>query len=370
MGGKVLPFPRRIHRRRKKHSRHSELPGTVVAHPHAVSTQLRITQYDSKKYHQQESLTNAAATSALDEIETSPKQVTWIDIGGLRDTDLIHKIGNKFKLHALALEDAVNTHQRPKVDVYHDHVFVVAHAHLPDANESLQVALFLGSNFVISFHESNRDCFATVRKRISASQGRIRDCGADYLLYVLLDMIVDGYFPALEHHGERLDALDNQIYARTEQNLIDEIHSVRTELLTMRRSIWPLRDAINTLIRGPSDFISTETGLYLRDCYDHTIQLIDVMEADRELCADLRDFYLTTVSNRMNQVMKFLTIIATLFIPLSFITGLYGMNFNTKASSWNMPELNWTAGYPFALGLMTAMACGLLYFFWRKGWLT
>ena len=172
-----------------------------------------------------------------------------------------------------------------------------------------------------------------VKKRIEAAKGQIRECGADYLLYALIDVIVDGYFPALEEYGERLDALDDRVSSRDERSLIDQIHNVRSELLSIRRAVWPLRDTINSLIRDSGELIHDETDLYLRDCCDHTVQIIDVIETDRELCADLRDYYLTVASNRMNQVMKFLTIIATLFIPLSFITGLYGMNFNAQAST-------------------------------------
>jgi len=296
--------------------------------------------------------------------------VTWIDIGGLRDIELIHEIADRFGFHPLALEDAVSVHQRPKVDVYKDHLFVVARAHIPGTVETEQVSFFVGRNFVVTFQESDADCLESVRKRIEAAQGRICECGADYLFYALLDVVIDGFFPALEGYGERLDALDDRVSLSSEQNLISEIHTVRMELLSIRRAVWPMRDVINTLIRDSGDLISSDVDLFLRDCYDHTVQMIDVIETDRELCADLRDFYLTVASNRMNQVMKFLTIIATLFIPLSFIAGLYGMNFNTQVSDWNMPELNWAMGYPFALGLMSATASGLIYFFWRRGWLS
>jgi magnesium transporter len=247
---------------------------------------------------------------------------------------------------------------------------VIARAHRRDVSlETEQIAMFLGPHFVVTFQEREDDFLDTVRQRILAGAGRIRTCGADYLLYSILDTVIDDYFPVLEQYGEKLDALDDQVSSSGERALISEIHNVRSELLCLRRSVWPLREAINSLIRDSGDLISDETGLYLRDCYDHTVQIIDVIETDRELCADLRDFYLTIVSNRMNQVMKFLTIIATLFIPLGFIAGLYGMNFNPKASPWNMPELNWTLGYPFALAVMAATSASLIVVFWRKGWL-
>lgn len=308
--------------------------------------------------------------------QMSDSAVTWLDIDGLGDADVIEQVGQIFKLHPLALEDVVNVHQRPKVEMYGEYVFVIVRAHSRvegksegDCVEMHQVALFLGRDFVVTFRERGVQCFDGVRKRIQTKRGRIRKAGADYLLYTLLDAVIDEYFPALELHGERLDSLDELISAGAEQDLVHRIHEVRSELLMIRRAVWPLREAINTLIRDSGELISDETDLYLRDCYDHTVQIIDVIETDRELCADLRDYYLTVVSNRMNQVMKFLTIIATLFIPLTFVAGLYGMNFNTHASTFNMPELNWTLGYPFALAVMTATAFGMLWYFHRRGWL-
>ena len=309
--------------------------------------------------------------------QLSESPVTWLDIDGLGDADVIEQVGQMFHLHPLALEDVVNVHQRPKVEMYGDYLFVIARSHSGlDANDATaalemhQVAMFLGRDFVITFRERGVHCFDKVRTRIQTSRGRIRESGADYLLYTLLDTVIDGFFPALEQHGESLDSLDDLISAGSEQDLIHRIHEVRSELLMIRRAVWPLREAINTLIRDSGDLISDETDLYLRDCYDHTVQIIDVIETDRELCADLRDYYLTVVSNRMNQVMKFLTIIATLFIPLTFVAGLYGMNFNPQASAFNMPELNWTLGYPFALAVMLATALAMLWYFHRKGWLS
>lgn len=360
-----IQLPKRIQQRFQRQTAPGSLPGAVVPHPDAPQPIVRVLQYgpDDCSEH------DVTDMERIPELVGS-SAVTWIDVDGLGDAKIIMQIGDQFGLHPLALEDVVNVHQRAKVETYDDHLFVIARAH--SIGESLateQVAMFLGRNFVITFQEREVDCLEPVRRRILQAQGRIRNNGADYLLYSLLDAVVDGYFPALEKYGEKLDVLDDYISASAERNLIQQIHNVRNELLLIRRSVWPLREAINTLIRDSGELISDETHLYLRDCYDHTVQIVDVIETDRELCSDLRDFYLTVVSNRMNQVMKFLTIIATLFIPLSFIAGLYGMNFNPNASSWNMPELNWTFGYPFALGLMGATAIGALTFFWRKGWL-
>ncbi|TWT71486.1 magnesium/cobalt transporter CorA [Crateriforma conspicua] len=303
--------------------------------------------------------------------------VTWVDVCGLGDADVIATIGKAFDLHPLALEDVVNTHQRPKLEMYGDSLFFVASAmpkHGPDQEDlsfdSHQIAMFLGRTFVVTFREPETNGIEGIRKRLKASRGRIRQANADYLLYALIDATVDSYFPVLEEHGERLDALDESISENPQEEVIRQIHDLRSQLLTIRRSVWPLREAINSLIRDSDDLVSDETDLYLRDSYDHTVQIIDVIETDRELCSDLRDFYLTTISNRMNQVMKFLTIIATLFIPLTFVTGLYGMNFNTQASDLNMPELNWPLGYPMVLLVLASTSIGLLLFFRKKGWLS
>lgn len=361
-----IQLPRRTKRREKRRTKPGSVPGQLVPHPQASDSQIHAIQYDEQRCESRE--LKEGDFEQMTPEKSAGDGVTWIDVKGLAGVDSIHAIGQAFGLHPLALEDVVNVHQRPKVEMYGDHLFVIARAHIPGTLDSEQIAMFLGCNFVITFQEDNVECLEPVLRRIEQGHGRIRQHGADYLLYALIDIIVDGYFPVLEDYGERLDALDDRISSNQERNLIDEIHSVRSELLSIRRAVWPLRETINSLIRDSGKLIHDETDLYLRDCYDHTVQIIDVIETDRELCADLRDYYLTVASNRMNQVMKFLTIIATLFIPLSFIAGLYGMNFNTQASSWNMPELNWTMGYPFALGLMTALAGGLIGFFWRRGW--
>jgi magnesium transporter len=360
----AIRLPKRIKQRFQRRTQPGTGPGVVVADPAAPAPIVRLIQYSSKHASKVE-------VTDLDNLAEVLEggSITWIDVDGLGDADVILRIGEQFGFHPLALEDVVNVHQRAKVEMYGDYLFVVARAYSQNGSlDTEQVAMFLGRNYVVSFQEREVDCLDAVRRRIAKGQGRIRELGADYLLYSLVDAIVDSYFPALEKHGERLDALDEQIAADAERDLIDQIHAVRSELLAIRRAVWPLREATNALVRDSGDMISAETDLYLRDCYDHCVQIIDVIETDRELCADLRDFYLTVVSNRMNQVMKFLTIIATLFIPLSFIASLYGMNFNTQASNLNMPELNWPFGYPFALGLMLATAGGLLLFFRRNGW--
>ena len=296
--------------------------------------------------------------------------VTWINVAGLGDAATIAKLGQIFGLHPLALEDVVNVHQRAKVEEYGDHLYLVGRVvQLAEHLQTEQISLFVGKNYVLSFQERSDGCMSPVVERVRVARGRIRSAGPDYLAYSILDSVVDSYFPALEQFGERLDALDDRVGAQNADEAMGRIHEVRSELLMLRRSIWPHREALNILARDPHPLICNETRVFLRDCYDHTVQLIDLLETYREMCSDLRDVYLSLISNRMNEIMKVLTVIATIFMPLSFLAGVYGMNFDTKASPWNMPELGWAWGYPFALGLMAASVGSMLLYFRRRGWL-
>jgi magnesium transporter len=207
-----------------------------------------------------------------------------------------------------------------------------------------------------------------VRDRIRAGKGAIRKQKGDYLAYTLIDSIIDGFFPVLEAYGERIEELEDEVVTNPTRRTIEKIYQIRRELLALRRAIWPQRDAINVLIRDGSDLISPDVRVYLRDCYDHAVQVMDMVETYRELTSGLMDVYLSSVGNRMNEVMKFLTVMSSIFIPLTFIAGIYGMNFNTEKSPLNMPELNWYWGYPVCLAVMVAIASGLVYFFWRRGW--
>lgn len=296
--------------------------------------------------------------------------VTWINVTGLGDLDVVRRMGEIFGLHGLAQEDVINVHQRPKVEEYADHLFIVTRmiaAGSPPTTE--QVSMFLGERFLLTFQERPGDCFDPVRARLRAARGQIRSRRVDYLSYALVDAVIDSYFPVLEELGERLEELEDRVIAAPADMEVAELHAIRRELLTMRRAIWPQREMVNALTRESSPYVTEYTRPYLRDCYDHTIQLMDIVETYREIATGLVDVYLSSVSTRLNEVMKVLTIIATIFIPLSFITGLYGMNFDSAVSPWNMPELEWYWGYPMAIGLMTAVAGGLLYYFYRKGWL-
>jgi magnesium transporter len=296
--------------------------------------------------------------------------VVWVDVVQFGDAGLIIELGNAFGLHRLALEDAVNTHQRPKVEEYDNYLFIVAlMLSEPGIIETEQVAFFLGDGFLVTFQEKPGDCFGKVRDRIGVAQGRLRTSGADYLCYALLDSIIDAYFPALELQGETLEILEDEVITDPVPESVAKLHGMKRDLLLLRRAVWPHREMVNTLLRDEHPLIARDTRPFLRDCYDHTVQLMDIVETYREIASGLVDVYISSVSVKLNEVMKVLTIVATLFMPLGFIASLYGMNFDRQVSPWNMPELTWYYGYPFALSLMACSAGGLIWYVWRKGWL-
>ncbi len=359
------------HRKRRKprfhrHSKPGASPGTLHAAPDTLQPVIQVIAFNGDRMVEQPVDDVDQLSHVLDET-----MVTWINVDGLGDAKTIRKIGERFGLHSLALEDVINVHQRAKVEPYSDHLFIVTRQIVLTASEHLeseQISIFLGKNYVVTFQQRPGDCFDPVRERIRTSRGRIRSAGADYLAYALIDAVIDSYFPVVEKFADHLEELEDQVAMRQSPDVIDRIHEVRNDLLLLRRSVRPHRDALNELVRDEHPLIGSETRVFLRDCYDHTIQLIDLLEVYREMCADLRDYYLSIVSNRMNEVMKVLTIIATIFIPLGFIAGLYGMNFNTSLPG-NMPELNIPYGYVGAIAMMSLVAVGMLVFFWRSGWI-
>jgi magnesium transporter len=296
--------------------------------------------------------------------------VVWVNVNGLGDAVTIQKLGEMFGLHRLALEDVVNVHQRAKVEQYGDHLFIVVRtveSQVPIGTE--QISMFLGRNYVLTFQERPGDDWNPVRERLRQKRGRIRMSGADYLAYALIDAVIDSYFPVLDALGDQVEQLDDELSRNPRQPMMGRVHDIRVSLHLLRRSIWPHREALSALTREHLELITDETRIHLRDCYDHAIQIMDLVENDRDLCSDLRDFYLTAVNNRMNEIMKVLTVIATLFMPLSFIAGVWGMNFDPDTSPWNMPELRWWYGYPMAWGVMLAVAAVMMYFFYRRGWM-
>jgi len=299
--------------------------------------------------------------------------VSWVDVQGLGSEDVLQRMGQVFDLHPLVLEDVVNVPQRPKVEEFGHQLLIIARMVTPDDDGKgfigEQVSFILGQHYLLTVQEEPaHDAFGPVRERIRTNKGLIRRQNADYLAYALLDAIIDGFFPVLEYYGERIEELEDEVVANPSRKTLEKIHELKRELLTLRRAIWPQRDAINMLIRDGSPLISDEVRIYLRDCYDHAVQVMDMVETYRELASSLMDVYLSSVSNKMNEVMKLLTIISTIFIPLTFIAGIYGMNFNTEKSPLNMPELNWFWGYPICILAMVLIAGGLVIFFWRRGW--
>lgn len=343
-------------------------PGTLGIDPHAPKPVLTATAFGPDGVIEQ-------TIQTIDELPELRKRfpILWLDVSGLGDAEVITGVGTLFGLHRLALEDVVHLHQRAKVEQYDQHFYIVVREPEPrttgaDGWRAEQISFFLGRDFVITFQETAGDSFDPVRNRLRRG-GPIRSRGADYLAYALIDAAVDSWFPVLEDVGERIDTLEDKVLADQRKGLVAEIHQLRRELLAFRRAVWPLRDSLGMLYRDPSPLIKDETRIYLRDCYDHAVQIIDLVENYREMVGDLTDVYLTSVSNRMNEVMKVLTVISTIFLPLSFIAGVYGMNFDRGSSPLNMPELGWKFGYFFALFLMVATALGLLAYFWRRGWL-
>jgi magnesium transporter len=302
------------------------------------------------------------------------ESVSWVDVQGLGSEDILQRLGQVFNLHPLVLEDIVNVPQRPKVeDDYEDHLVMIARMVIPKHSGgfySEQVSFILGKRYLLTVQEEpEHDCFGQVRLRIRYNKGSLRKLGADYLAYTLLDSIIDGFFPVLEAYGEEIEDLEDEVITKPTRQTLNKIYRIRRELLSLRRAIWPQRDAIAMLIRDDNDsLISDRVQVYLRDCYDHAVQILDMVETYRELTSGLMDVYLSAVGNKMNEIMKLLTVVSSIFIPLTFIAGVYGMNFNTEKSPWNMPELNWDWGYPLCLAFMALTAAGLIYFFWRRGW--
>ena len=339
-------------------------PGTLIPDPNAVETRISAISYGADKIAEVHDCQPADLADLHGKVS-----VLWVDISGLADVTSIEAVGNAFGLHQLALEDVINVHQRPKAEAYESYLFIVfqmlSHGQTTFGE---QVSMFIGEGYVLTFQERPGDCFEPVRDRLRRAKGRIRQLGPDYLGYALIDAAIDSYFPILETLGEEIEALEDEVVANPKPVLVDRLHRIKRELLALRRAVWPTREMLNTLVRDELPQISDTTRPYLRDCYDHTIQLMDIVETYREIASSLLDVYLSSLSARMNEVMKVLTIIATIFIPLGFVASLYGMNFD-RTSPFNMPELGWRFGYPFALLVMAAIFAGLIWFFRRRGWI-
>lgn len=294
------------------------------------------------------------------------ESVLWINVGGVHKVEVVEAIGKQFSLHPLLLEDVANTDQRPKLDDYEAYVFLVMKMlSLTDRQEIAveQVSLVLGRNYVLSFQENGTDVFQPVRERLRGGKGRLRQSGADYLLYALVDAIVDQYFAVLEMLGEKIEALQQTVVADPQPETLKDIHALKRQLLFLRRAVWPLRDVMNNLSRSDCPFLQQPTKVFFRDVYDHVVQIVDTIETLREMVSACLDIYLSSVSYRLNAVMRVLTVITTIFMPLSFIASIYGMNFE------HMPELRSEWGYPVVLVVMLAVGITMLVLFKNKRWL-
>lgn len=346
-------------------------PGTLIYTGDQPTGPVRIRLYDYDDEHfEEKELDDPAACGRYREKHT----VTWIDVDGVHDVDVLRQIGTAFGLHDLTLEDIVHSNQRPKLEEYPHYIFVVLqmmhYDHETATLEAEQVSLIFGEDFVISFQETKEgDAFEPVRSWLREHRGRIRRSGADYLAYALIDVVVDHYLDILEGLGEHIEHIEDVVATEPHPNMMQRINQMRRRVMTLRRSIWPLREVILALERSEVPFIASETDRYFHDVYDHTVRTAEIIESAREILSALSDLHMSALSFRMNEIMKMLAIIATFFLPLTFIAGLYGMNFDPDASPLNMPELEWYVGYPFALSLMAAVAVTMYIYFRRRGWL-
>lgn len=356
-----------MHRRRKPRSSHHKgaPPGSIIVHPDAPQPIIHLMAFGPDRF------TETPIAQVKDILAYRDRwPVLWVNVDGLGNAQTLRELGELFKLHHLALEDVVNVHQRAKVDVFGDLIYCVTHMIRQSAPlETEQISLFLGKGFVLTFQETPGDCLDPIRNRIRNKLGQVRGAGPDYLLYALLDTLLDHYFPLLEELGERLDTLEDEILGAHNGETLPRIRQAKRDLLILRRAAWPQREAFNSLLRDTLPHIQPETRVYFRDAYDHAMRLIELTEMFRELCTDLMDVYLSTVSLRTNEIMKTLTVVAAIFIPLTFVVGLYGMNFNPATSPWNMPELDAYWGYPAVLLVLALISGGMLYYFRRTGWL-
>lgn len=350
-----------IHKRKTKAG---APPGTLI-HIGEVKVEkvsISVIDYDEENLGEKE-IENIKDIITLKEKPT----VTWINVNGIHDVEIIEKIGDIFSLHPLLMEDIMNTGQRPKMENFEEYIFVVLKMLCYDDREDgvivEQVSLILGPNYLISFQEVEGDVFETIRDRLKNAKGRIRKKGADYLLYALIDAIVDNYFIILEKFGEKIENIEEELISESKVETLHSIQKIKREMIYLRKSVWPLREVVNSLQREESAIIEKSTDIFLRDVYDHTIQVIDSIESYRDVVSGMLDLYLSSISNKMNEVMKVLTIFAAIFIPLTFIAGIYGMNFNF------MPELSWRWGYFGALIFMVFVGVTMLIYFKRKRWM-
>jgi magnesium transporter len=355
----------RAKKRTQNYKKHiGQIPGTLIYTGGKPDKNFHVECFDYSKDTIEESILLNIEDAINYKLTDS---VTWINVDGLKHTDQIENIGKQYDLHPLVLEDIVNTTQRPKIDEYEGYIFIVLKMLYYDENEHIvieQVSFVLGKNYVLTFQESEGDVFNSIRERLRLANGRIRGLKSDYLMYALIDAVVDNYFSIIETLGNKIEDLETELFAgTTRDNMNIEVQQLKREILKVRRAIFPLREIINRVEKGEHPLIYKRTITYYRDIYDHLIQVSENIDIYREMIWSLMDMYMTTISNRMNEVMKVLTIMSSIFIPLTFLVGLYGMNFDY------IPELKYQHGYFVLLGVMFLIFIGLLFYFKRKKWL-
>ena len=361
---------------KKRRSVPGSSPATLVPHlvdGKATKAKIQVIEYDQTHFREQEFTDVSELIAQMDH-----NKVTWINVDGLGDLAVLESLATHFKLHSLALEDVLNTGQRPKSEVADDYLFIIAQMVYHDHKSELcgeQVSMFLGSNFLITIQEEpDYDVFEHVRDRLRSGRGNIRKSKADYLAYALLDSIIDHYYPVLEKIGADIDELESRLLKNPSRDMVQKLHEYKRGLTQLRRFVWPMRDVVNSLLHDNTIYIAETTKIYLRDCYDHTVQLMDLVESYREVSAGLMELYHSSVGLRTNEVMRVLTVITSVFIPLTFLVGVYGMNFaphtdDGKPLPLNMPELYEPYGYIVLMGVMAVIAIIQLYVFRRMKWL-
>ncbi|KAA1259208.1 Magnesium transport protein CorA [Rubripirellula obstinata] len=355
-----------LSRFKKRHTKVGARPGTLVIPKDAAKPTIRSIHYHLGGCDE-------ADVVDIDNLHETfkPDTVTWVDVQGFGDRKVMQKIGKVFGLHSLLLEDIVNVPQRPKTEPYGDQLLMVVRMVQLEKNEDTrsvgvdmeQISIVLAKNYVITFQEKHGDVLDPVRARIRSGKGVIRTHGADYLAYAIADTIIDCYYPVLESVGDKLESLENDVIHNPTPAVLQELNAMKNQLINLRRAIWPQREAINSLVRGDHNLMTEPVGVYLRDTYDHCIQTSEVAEMYREMVTGLMNTYLSSIANRTNEVMKVLTIMASIFIPLTFMAGIYGMNFE------HMPELHYRYSYAILWAAMLAVGGGMIAYFWKKGWI-
>jgi magnesium transporter len=369
----MATIKKRKHQKRYSLPKAGSSPGLVFIDEHSLEPHIKLYKYNADSYE----VIDIKGIAEAIKIIKDESFTFWLEIKGFGSAEMFEILNEQLKINKLVLEDITRTYQRPKLEEYDGYVFAISRMLRFDNNRDLdnvQVSFVLTSNTIITFQESYEDCMEAVRNRLSAGKGNIRSAGSSYLMYALMDIIVDTYFEILRQWGEDLDAIEDRLFDKPDKSIMYDTQMIKRNLISIRRVVWPERDKLNDILRTDSPLISDQTKLFVKDAYDHCIQIIDIVESLKEISISNIDMYLSVISNRMNEIMKVLTIISSIFIPLTFIAGIYGMNFaqqdpvTGKMLPQNMPELYQEHGYLYTMIVMGAIAVAQIIYFWRKGW--